>query len=117
MKCILISLSSRSAMALFESPARVLALVSAGVLSHPIFTEPSKLNSTSFMKFSLSSSRVVAVIFMAATHSSISFSIFRKSITSRFSTAHMDARAGALFLPKVYFQVLFWDFSLDFLEF
>ncbi|KAL0433433.1 UNVERIFIED_CONTAM: hypothetical protein Slati_2677600 [Sesamum latifolium] len=73
MKCILISLPSRSAIALLESPAMILTLVSSGVLSHPIFTELSKLNSTSLMKFYRSSSKVVAVIFNAATHSSINF--------------------------------------------
>ncbi|KAL0411465.1 UNVERIFIED_CONTAM: hypothetical protein Slati_3736200 [Sesamum latifolium] len=98
MKCILISLPSRSAIALFESPSRILALVSSGVLSHLIFTESSKLNSTSLMKFSQASSRVVVAILNAATHSSINFSVFIKSIMFKLSIVPYGCRGWSMVL-------------------
>ncbi|KAL0444579.1 UNVERIFIED_CONTAM: hypothetical protein Slati_2180600 [Sesamum latifolium] len=100
MKCILISLPSRSAIALFESPARILASVSSGVLSHPILTEPPKLNSTCLMKFSRSSSRVVAAIFNAATHSSINFLVFLKLIMFRLSIVPYGCRGWSMVLAE-----------------
>ncbi|KAL0379211.1 UNVERIFIED_CONTAM: hypothetical protein Sradi_3226600 [Sesamum radiatum] len=98
MKCILMSLPSLSSIALFESPERILAFVSSEVLSDPIFAEPSKLNSTSLMKFSLSSSKVVAAIFKAATHSFINFSVFLKSIISKLSTVSYGCKGWSMFL-------------------
>ncbi|KAL0404081.1 UNVERIFIED_CONTAM: hypothetical protein Sradi_2048900 [Sesamum radiatum] len=98
MKCTLINLPCHSPLALLESPARILALVSSGVQSHPIFAKPSKLNSTSLMKFSRLSSRVVAAIFNAATYSSINFSVFLKSIISMLSITPYGCRGWSIVL-------------------
>ncbi|KAL0361223.1 UNVERIFIED_CONTAM: hypothetical protein Sradi_3806800 [Sesamum radiatum] len=106
MKCMLMSLPSCSAIALLKSPARILALVSSGVLSYSIFTESSKLNSTSLMKFSWSSSRVVAAMFKAATYSSINFSIFLKSIMSRLSIVSYGCKGWSMVLTTVYVMAL-----------